>query len=189
MDFDNIETWEDIKERPDLKDIYSEGEVEALKLPWEVRSALGQFLCDATLDKNTAQQKSKFLDEISEQLNKDDNEVAKEQWSLLASTKTRDTGGNLRKHTRTSLYDVVKSCVERERELVEAGAPASDEDIAQFLDQPEVHVQESISSYSDEFEAVGESMDEDIDPAFLQPTKSAVPECAIELFKTLSSFS
>jgi len=197
MDLDDIKTWDDIKDRPDVREIYSEGAVEATQLPWEVRSTLGQFLCEAILDKSSAQQKSKFLDEITEELSTHHNEVAKEQWSLLAGLKSRDSNGTLRKHTKSSLYDVVKSCVERERELVEGAvvegeasdsSEFSDADVSQFVDPTPA---DAVSSYDEQNSSVDDAMEEDIDPAFLTENQphSAVPECAIEVLKTLSALS
>jgi hypothetical protein len=197
MDLEDIKTWDDIKDRPDVREIYSEGAVEATQLPWEVRSTLGQFLCEAALDRSSAQQKSKFLDEITDELATHSNDVAKEQWSLLAGLKTRDSNGTLRKHTKSSLYDVVKGCVERERELVE-GAAAEEggesselsDDVSQFLDPSDQQGAES--SYSDDHNvAVDDAMDEDIDPEFLSPhqSHSEIPECAVEVLKMLSALS
>ena len=175
MDFDDIKTWDDIKDRQDVRQIYSEGAVEAAQLPWEIRSTLGQFLCEAILDKSSAQQKSKFLDEITEELSEHHNEVAKEQWSLLAGLKSRDSNGTLRKHTKSSLYDVVKSCVERERELVEGAAvedessELSQEDVAQFLEES----QQGGSASSEQNEhSVDDAMEEDIGPVFLTQNQS-----------------
>lgn len=196
MDLDDIKTWDDIKDRQDVREIYSEGAVEASQLPWEVRSTLGQFLCEAILDKSSAQQKSKFLDEITEELGAHHSEVAKEQWSLLAGLKSRDINGTLRKHTKSSMYDVVKNCVERERELVE-GAMAEDEpgessqeDVAQFLEDSQQ--KDSASSYSEHSDnSVNDAMEEDIDPEFLtqNQTHSRVPECAREVLEMLSTLS
>ncbi len=189
MDFgDSVKTWSDISERDDVRAIYSEGAVDGQTLPWEVRSALGDALCEVGFDEAiTSSQKSEFLASIGKQLAEAKNKVAQEQWNLFTGLKIRDGKGILRKHTKKSLYSAVKTCIDKERKLVE------NEDISQFLDEPESVSQVSEPRYSlknsDSYEDVSDEMDVDADRESEASKSRQIPECAKELFKQLSKFT
>lgn len=200
MDLDLLKTWKDIKDLPEVQAIYSEGAVDANKLPWDVRAALGDFLCSTTFDKTSAQQKSKFLDEMSEKLQESGSSTALDQWSAMAKLKSRDASGTLRKHTKTSIYEVIKTAVEAERELVEkpdADEPQLELEESMQVDEQDLSEASESSSeasaaqimikvepdYDDEDDDV---MDED-EVEFASPSK--VPTCAQNLFETLETLS
>jgi len=198
MDLDLLKTWKDIKDLPEVQTIYSDGAVDANTLPWDIRSALGDFLCSTTFDKTSAQQKSKFLEEMSEKLQESGNSAAMDQWSAMAKLKTRDASGTLRKHTKTSIYEVVKTAVEAERDLVER--PDTDEPKLELQESTEFDVfdlcEELSESFSDsevaevtikiEPKADDDAMDEDEGGSV---SSYEMPACAQNLFKTLETLS
>jgi len=197
MDLDLLKTWKDIKDLTEVQAIYSDGAVDADTPPWDVRSALGDFLCSTTFDKTSAQQKSKFLEEMSEKLQESGNRAAMDQWSAMAKLKTRDTSGTLRKHTKTSIYEVVKTVVEAERDLVEK--PDTDEPQLELEESMQVDGQdlsEVSRSFSDSDVAevaikIEPKDDDDVmdEDEVGSVSSHEVPACAQNLFKTLETLS
>ena len=158
-------------------------------LPWEVRNALGHFLSRAEMESDASSgKKSKFLEQLSARVQKSDNELAKEQWALFARLKVRDPSGALRKHTKSSLYDAIKSCLDRERELI-ADAPTEHRaaDTSEFIEDVEASVSQLPpvdDSAVDELAMLADAAEE---PPERKP--KPFPRCALELFNTLNALS
>jgi hypothetical protein len=114
-----IADWQSIADREDVKALYAGDGSNAELLPWSVRADLGQKLCDAGFEETSSKRKSVYIKELEQCLK---TEEAKLQWEKFTKGKLSDPAGGKRKHTNSSVFDIIKQCVERERALVDAVA-------------------------------------------------------------------
>jgi len=179
-----VKPWSDIREHPDVVSLYAADTETVDVLPYSVRDALGDLLSNASLDETNAAQRGTFLDEIAQHL-KTQGDTAIAEYDHFTKLGTHGTDGKKKKHTKKSLYDVIKRLVERERELTET-ADVMDVDDTAVPDEQSISAAEPEPEPEVESE-VAESMSyEQTDPP-LDPALAAFPPSTHNLLAILES--
>jgi len=199
MDEYNFKTWQQLSAMEEIKAIYAPDASDPDRLPFSVRDALGDFLAAAEFNHANPQQKSTFLSSLQEHLTTVGDEVALEEFANFC-TLSQVVEGKKKKHNKSSLYEVIKTCFEKER-TVEESEMEVDEDIPKQFDElssSQLDQEISMSSSSSSSDArspnvVDTSMQQDefmeTDNLNSSHIVSQFPSCTDNLFRILHEHS